>query len=177
MVYCLLADGFEETEAIATVDVLHRAKLDVQLVSIDKDVVKSSRGIEVITDKYIEYISHDYEAIVIPGGMPGTTNLAKCQFVRDLILEANEKKKLIGAICAAPSILGMLGILEGKKATCYPGFEDKLNGAIYLDEKVVTDGNIITAKGAGVSLDFGFAIVESLLDKETAEQIKNSMQC
>lgn len=179
MIYCFLANGFEETEALATVDVLRRAKLEVKLVSIDKEIVTSSRKVSVISDMLIDDICDysDIDAIILPGGMPGTTNLEACEKLKEIVLYCNDNNKVVSAICAAPMILGHLGLLSGKEATCYPGFEKDLQGAILRTEnKAVCDGNIITGKGAGASFEFGFAIVSKLLSQEVADEVRSSMQ-
>ncbi|MHC1748867.1 MAG: DJ-1 family glyoxalase III [Cellulosilyticaceae bacterium] len=170
------AEGYEEVEAIATVDVLRRAKIEVIMVGIDGKIIESSRGIKINMDMEIEQVTYeDVDLLVIPGGMPGVSNLEKNEKVKKSLENFNEEGKLIGAICAAPSLLGKLGILKGKKATCYPGFEMYLKDAEYCDEKVVVDANIITAKGAGVSLDFAYSIVEIMKGKELAKELRKAM--
>lgn len=178
MIYMFLADGFEEIEAIATLDVLRRANISVETVSIDKKEVKGAHNIKIITDKDINEISkQDIDGIILPGGMPGTLNLENSAKVQELITYAYKNGKLIGAICAAPSILGHMGLLQDKKATCFPGFEKDLFGAEVTSESVVREENIITAKGAGVAIDFGAEIVSYIKDSITADNLKEAMQC
>lgn len=179
MIYVFLASGFEEIEAIATIDILRRAELSVTTVGIGGKNIKGSHGIIVSADEADSSVllSDTLEAVVLPGGMPGTLNLEKSSTVSEFIDFAMDNNKLVAAICAAPSILGHKGLLTGKNATCFHGYEDQLIGAIISDKSVVIDGNIITAKAAGVTIDFALAIVKVLKNKETAEKIRMSMQC
>lgn len=161
MIYILLADGFEEVEALACCDILRRAELKTVLATIGEEYVTGSHRITVKADMKAEDIDLEtVSGIVLPGGMPGTLNLQKNETVNKLIDFCRKNDKLIGAICAAPMILGDLGLLNGKKATCFPGFEENLTGAEIIDDFVVTDGNIITGKGAGASIMFGAAIAD-----------------
>lgn len=177
MIYVFLADGFEETEALAPVDMMRRAKLDVQTVGVTDKIVTSSHKVSVVSDITIDEITKEnLQAVVLPGGMPGTLNLKENQKVLNIVKYAYENNLIIGAICAAPSILGYLGILNGKKATCFPGFEDELKGAEVKTDGVVKDNNIITAKGAGISVDFGLELVKALKDEETSKSIKSAIQ-
>ncbi|MEG1244747.1 MAG: DJ-1/PfpI family protein, partial [Oscillospiraceae bacterium] len=156
-----IAQGFEETEAIATADVLLRAGLKLKTVGIGKVIITGSHGLKIecdVCDTDIS-ISDDIDAIVLPGGMPGTNNLQNSQIVMKFLDFAAKNNILICAICAAPKILGSAGLLKGKKAVCYPGFEGELEGAILQNTAVCTDENIITAKCAGVAIDFGLEIV------------------
>ena len=156
MVYVFLADGFEIIEALAPVDMLRRAKIDVKTVGVSSEIVTSSCGVGVKCDMTIdEFDFYDVEAVVLPGGMPGTLNLENSSAVQKVIDNANNTNAFICAICAAPSILGHKGLLSGKKAVCFPGFENSLEGCESCCEYVVTDGKFITAKGAGVCIDFG----------------------
>ena len=178
MFYMFLADGFEETEALATLDVLRRAEIEVKTVGVTGGTVTGSHNVSVVADIDINDICiNGISAVVLPGGMPGTTNLMNNQTVLDCVVAAYNDNKPVCAICAAPSILGELGILNGKNATCFPGFEDKLIGANVLSCGVVADGNIVTAKGAGVSLEFGFKITEIVKGKEIANNLREIMQC
>ncbi len=177
MVYVFLADGFEIIEALAPVDMLTRAGITVKTVGVTGELVKASCGVVVAADMTIaEFDFYDVEAIVLPGGMPGTLNLAGNTAVQQAIDNANNIGVPICAICAAPSILGNKGLLDGKEATCFPGFENTLQGATYSEDYVVTDGNIITARGAGVCIEFGLEIVKKLKGDEVAEQIRQSIQ-
>ncbi len=178
MVYCFLADGFEELEAIAPIDMLLRSGVDVKTVGIGADTVKGSHGISVVCDLNEKdvVLSDELEGIILPGGMPGTLNLEESETVQKAIDFAAEKNLLICAICAAPSVLGHKGILKGKKATAFPGFENDLEGAVETDSFVVRDGQIITARGAGVALEFGLEIVAALKDKDTADNLSKTIQ-
>lgn len=175
--FVFLADGFEEIEAITPIDILRRAGIEVITVSISStNEVSGKHNITVITDcLFTEADFTDNDLLLLPGGMPGTKNLEVHNGLKKLLLKQAEKGKKIAAICAAPSILGKIGLLEGEKATCYPGFEDQLLGAILSEEKVVESGNIITAKGAGVAIEFALKIVEVLKGKGIAEKIAASI--
>ena len=164
MVYLFLADGFEEIEALATVDILRRSEIEVKTVSItDSLEVTGTHGIKVIADIKTDDVNEfDLEAIVLPGGLPGADNLENCKFVTDLVTKAASDGKIIAAICAAPKILGVLGLLAGVKATCYPGFEGKLFSAKITHKRLVHDKNFITAKGAGVTHEFALKIAHAL---------------
>ena len=178
MVYVFLADGFEIIEAMAPIDMLRRAKVGVTTVGVDKELITSSCGITVKADITAdEFKFADVEAIIIPGGMPGVINLEKSGIVQAAIDEAVECRALICAICAGPSILGHKGLLRGKNAICYPGFEEALEGAIISADHVVTDGKYITAKGAGVAVEFGLEIVKELVGEAEAEAVRSAIQC
>ncbi len=177
MVYVFLADGFEIIEALAPVDVLRRAKVDTKTVGVTGKTIKSSCGVTVTADITIdEFDFYDVEAVVLPGGMPGTINLENNEKVQSAIDNAASVNVPVCAICAAPSILGHKGLLEGKEAICFPGFEDALSGAKISENYVVSDGNFITAKGAGVCIDFGLEIVKKLRSEELADEIKRTIQ-
>lgn len=178
MVYCFLADGFEEVEAIAPVDMLRRAGIEVKTVGVTGDIISSSHNIRVVPDIALADVVLDekLEAVILPGGLPGATNLEESAEVHKAIDFACENGKYICAICAAPQILGHKGLLEGKEAIAYPGFEAGLKGAKISDEYVVLDGNIITAKGAGVATEFGLKIVSVLAGEDTAEKIGKAIQ-
>jgi 4-methyl-5(b-hydroxyethyl)-thiazole monophosphate biosynthesis len=173
-----LADGFEEIEAIAPIDILRRGGCDVLTVSVmGRKEVTSSRGVTVVADTLFSANSyHDAEMLVLPGGMPGTKNLKEHSGLREMLLKAYDSGKWLAAICAAPTILGSLGLLKGKKATCFPGMENELTGAIVTQNFVEQDGKIITAKGAGVATDFGFALLKCIKDEKTAQEVKAKMQ-
>ena len=181
MVYVFLANGFEETEAICPIDIMLRAGIEVELVSVSEELtVKGTHGIMLNADKKITEISvlhDDLELIMLPGGMPGTTNLFDCRPLRDMLVLAANKELPIAAICAAPMILGKLGLLADKNAVCYPGFEGELIGAkIPKRAKVAVSDNIITAAGMGVAIEFGLAIVEKLRSKEAAVKIAKAIR-
>jgi 4-methyl-5(b-hydroxyethyl)-thiazole monophosphate biosynthesis len=178
VVIILLAEGFEEIEALATVDILRRCAIDVKMASTEKNIdVVGSHNISVKADLLLdEVLSEDVEAVILPGGMPGTNNLQASSSVNKLFMDAYEKGKLVAAICAAPKVFGAAGILKGRKATCFPGFEDELLGAELAKGKVAVDGNVITSKGAGTAHDFAFEIAKWLGKKEEAEKVRASMQ-
>ena len=179
MVYCFLADGFEETEAIAPVDMLRRAGVTVKTVGIGKSVITGSHGLSVIcdlTDSEVR-LTDELDGVILPGGMPGTLNLDASQAVHSAVDFAVSHQKLVCAICAAPSILGRKGLLSGKKAIAFPGFEKELEGAIISKDPVVKDGVFITAKGAGVAFDFGLEIVAALVSRAKSDKIRSSIQC
>ncbi|MBE6758309.1 MAG: DJ-1/PfpI family protein [Ruminococcaceae bacterium] len=178
MVYVFLADGFEEVEALAPVDILRRAGLSVQTVGIGARTVTGAHGIAVTADVADTAVTlDDMEAVILPGGMPGTKNLEASQTVMTALEKALQKNVWIAAICAAPSILGHKGILRGKRATCYPGFETELYGAEITAEAVVRDGRVLTACGAGAALEFGFQLVRVLCSDEKAAALKEAMRC
>lgn len=179
MVYCFLADGFEELEAIAPIDILRRAGIEVVTVGVTGETVTGRHGIKVIPDCGIDSLLLDdsLEAVILPGGLPGAVNLENNSKVQQAIDFSVQKEKLVCAICAAPQILGHKGILKGRQAIAYPGFESELTGAVISEKFVVCDGNFITAKGAGVAVDFGLEIVATLKDRQTADSIKASIQC
>ncbi len=179
MIYCFLAEGFEEVEALAAVDMIRRAGLNLRTVGVGNLMINGAHGIKVECDctKDDIILDSNLSAVILPGGMPGTINLERDETVQKAIDFAVENEKLICAICAAPSILGHKGILRGKEAIAYPGFEKDLEGAVISKKHVVRDGNIITAKGAGVAVDFGLEIVAYLSGEEKAEEIRKAIQC
>ena len=179
MVYCFLAEGFEELEAIAPIDLIKRAGVEVKTVGVGCDTVTGSHGITFKTDLTDSDIllEDKLSGIILPGGMPGTINLENNENVQKAIDYCSENGKLICAICAAPSILGHKNLLSGKEAISYPGFEKDLYGANISEKAVVKSGNIITAKGAGVAVDFGLEIIAYLKDKEISDKIKEQIQC
>ena len=178
MIYVFLADGFEELEALAPVDILRRGGLNVKTVGVGGKTAVGAHNIPVVCDITAEEaVTDGREGIILPGGMPGTLNLEKSECVCRFIDFAAEKGLHIGAICAAPSILGHKGLLKGKKATCFPGFEKDLEGAEFSDVPVVTDGKITTAYGAGAAFDFGFRLLSELTgDKAGSDALKKSMK-
>lgn len=177
MIYIFLAEGFEECEALAPVDILRRAGLDIQTVGVGGKTVTGSHGISVVCDTTTDdTVTQGLEAVILPGGMPGTLNLENDPAVQSLTEYAFQNGLIIGAICAAPLILGHKGILKGKKATCFTGFEKELSGAEVLDQPVVRDGNIITAYGAGAAFDFGFTLLSALKGENAAENMKTQMR-
>jgi len=172
----ILADGFEEVEAIAIIDVLRRAEIHTVIAGLHAGPITSARKVKVVPDTVIDTVrSDDFDMIVLPGGQPGSDNLNADQRVQDLVREFANKGKLTGAICAAPIVLASAGVLRGKHATAYPSYKDRLGGALYSEDPVVTDGNVLTSRGAGTALGFGLAIVERLINKEKAQKIKEAM--
>ena len=176
MVYIFLADGFEEIEAIVPRDILKRGGVKVLTVGVTGNLVTSAYGLNIKTDVTIESVDiDDIEGIVLPGGMPGTLNLKNNQKLLEIVKYSFEKRLLIGAICAAPSILGNMNILKNKSACCYPGFEKELIGANILNESVTIDQNIITSRGPGTAIHFGFALLSYLKGEDTLKNVKNEM--
>jgi len=177
MIYVFLAKGFEECEALAPVDILRRAGLKIKTVGVGSKVITGAHNISVECDILdSEAKTDNLEAVILPGGMPGTLNLEKSEIVQSFIDFAANNNLCLGAICAAPSILGHKGLLKGKKATCFTGFEKDLVGANVVNERAVKDGNIVTAYGAGAAFDFGFLLLEALIDKSAAETMKEQMR-
>ena len=206
MIAVLLADGFEEIEAITTIDFLRRCGLEVKVIAIDgknvyrqdtsvssslqnmfpptnlNNVVKGAHGIFVLCDlvrKGLESVPWEqFDCVILPGGMPGTKNLEASEIVQKALKSAYQNNKLIAAICAAPSILAHLHMLKGKNATCFPGFEDELiaGGATHKSDFVVEYGNIITAKGAGCTIDFAQAIAARFVGQDKAREVRESLQ-
>lgn len=176
-VFVFLAEGFEEIEALTPVDVLRRAGMNVTLVSVSGNInVKSSHEITVVADSLFENTDFsDADMLVLPGGMPGSRHLDEHKDLHKLIIMMNNSGKFISAICAAPMVLGHLGLLEGKRATCFPGMESELNGAIYTNTDVEVSDNIITSKGAGTALPFSLILLEKLTSKEIAENMANRL--
>lgn len=172
-----LASGFEEIEAISIIDVLRRADIEVIVVSITGELeVEGAHQIKVIAGQLYENIDYqNVDMIILPGGMPGSQNLNEHKGLKLQILDFHENNKLIGAICAAPMVLGHLGILKDTDATCYPGFEGHLHGATVTGKPVVVYNNIITGKGAGVAIQFALKIVEMLIDKKTAGNLAGKL--
>ena len=177
MIYVFLAPGFEEAEALVTVDILRRAGDNVVTVGVMDNLIKGSHGIQVVTDVTIHDIQGTHpDGIVLPGGMPGTLHLEHCQWLTEMIREAYRTGKLIAAICAAPSILGHMGLLANRKATCFPGFEKELLGAEVVPQQVCRDGQIITANGPGAAMAFGLEIVRAMHGDAAANKIGDAMQ-
>ena len=176
-IFVFLAEGFEEIEALTPVDVLRRAGLSVQTVSImDEQAVAGAHGVPVLADKmFAEINPEDAEMILLPGGLPGATNLDAHEGLSRMILEFADAEKPLAAICAAPLVLGNRGLLQGKKATCYPGFETYLQGAEYTAALVEQDGNVITGKGPGAAMEFAFAIVEKYCGIDKVNELKQGM--
>jgi len=169
-----LAEGFEEIEALTVVDVLRRAGINVDTVGVMGSMVTGSHGVRVMTDKKILEINADeYDGIVLPGGNPGYLNLGRSSKIIEILKKFDAEGKLIAAICAAPSVLAKAGVLEGKKATIYPGMEKEL--PYPRGERVVIDGKIITSQAPGTAMEFALAIVEFLAGKDRAFQMKRQL--
>lgn len=168
-----LADGFEEIEALTIIDILRRAELEVLSVSINNNkLVKGAHGIKVEADALFDDINYNtIDMIILPGGMPGTLNLEAHEELKKKVIEFDIDEKWIGAICAAPSILGKMAMLEDREATCYPGFEKYMLGTKLSKESVVVDRNIITSRGPATAIDFSLKLVELLISKEKADEL------
>ncbi len=178
MLYMYFAQGFEETEAIASLDVIRRAGIDIFTVGVGSKKITGAHNITVECDLDTEEATFTgLEGIILPGGMPGTLNLERSERVCDALDFCFTNSKLIAAICAAPSIPGKLGMLEGKKAVCYPGFEEYLKGAEVPGDYVVTDGNFITARGMGSAVEFGLSIAAFFKGAEFADKLRNTLEC
>lgn len=176
MIYMFLAEGFEEVEALAPLDIIRRAGLEIKTVGVGAKTVVGSHGIPVTADMMAEEFSDNApEMVILPGGMPGTKNLDASETVHGAIKDAVKNGAYLCAICAAPMILGKLGLLVGKKATCFPGFEGYLAGAIVTGQKVAVDEKVITAKGMGAATEFGLAIVSALKDEKTADDLAKAI--
>lgn len=177
MVYILLAPGFEETEALVPVDMLRRANIETATVSITGEPVPGSHGVTVLADVTLDDVDLSRaDMIVLPGGGPGYKNLGKEPRVEQLVRKAAEKGLWLAAICAAPTLLGRWGLLEGKNAVCYPGMEEGLTGAQpQMDQGVVVAGKVITGRAAGSAFDFGLTLVETLAGKEESDKVRHGI--
>ncbi len=172
------ADGFEEIEAITVVDILRRAEIDAKMISINDDYsVKGAHGIAVTSDMKADEVESfsDYDAVIIPGGLPGATNLRDSKKVIETVKTAYESDKLVSAICAGPIVLKKADVIDGKNVTCYPGFEDELTGANATGKGVERDENVITGKGPAYAMDFAIEIVDYLLGSEKAKEVKDGL--
>lgn len=177
MIYVFLANGFEEIEALAPVDILRRAELDVKTVGVGGKVITGSHGISVTADiEEKDVTTDDMEMMILPGGMPGTLNLEKSPIVTACAKYCAANNIYVAAICAAPSILGHLGLLEGKEAICFPGFEGELKGAHISEKHVCVDGHVVTAKGMGVATQFGLTLAGLMAGEDVANKIHASIQ-
>lgn len=175
-VVVLLADGFEEVEAMAVVDVLRRGEVDVVIAGLHSGPVSSARKVRVVPDSVIDSITvGDFDMIVLPGGQPGADNLNADPRVRDLVRQFYANGKLTAAICAAPYVLANAGVLDGRHATAFPAYRDRLGTAVYEEKAVVEDGNVLTSRGPGTALAFGLAIVAKLKGQEKARKVQDAM--
>jgi len=182
MVYVFLTNGFEETEAVCPIDLMRRAGIEVITVSMEETKeVKGTMGITFIADTTWDKLdferdaANDLELVFLPGGQPGSSHLSANKFVLDYVKRTYDAGIFVSAICAAPMVLGKLGILEGREAICYPGFESRLTGAKISDKNCVRDGNVITANGIGSVEKFGLALVEALRGKEASEEVRKAV--
>ncbi len=177
MVYVFFADGFEEVEALTTVDLIRRAGVELKMVSImERKTVYGAHGINIETDLLFEDIDEEAEMMILPGGMPGTTNLKAHQGLARLLKKQYEEKKWLAAICAAPSVFAELGFLMEKNATSYPGWlKSGENCGSYLEEEVVVDGKIVTSRGVGTAIAFSLALIKILVDEEMSDRIAASI--
>lgn len=171
--FVFLATGFEEIEATGTVDILRRGGIETKVISItDQYKITGAHGMEYTVDSLLTDTDFsEADALVLPGGMPGSSNLNACDPLKELLVEQYRQQKIVAAICAAPLVLGGLGLLKGRKATCYPGFEPTLIGATVTGEAVEKDGHVITGKGPGLVFDFGLSIVAALKSNSVAEEV------
>lgn len=171
------APGFEEVEALTVVDLLRRAGVEVTMVGAGGEtMVEGSHKIAVRMDRAFSEVDYgEVELLILPGGQPGTNNLKAAKAVTDLVLDFDKKGKMLAAICAAPTVFGGLGILKGRKATCYPGCEDGLTGAEVLTDRVVVDGHITTSRGVGTAISFALSLIGQLLGEEKAKKISESI--
>ncbi|MDE6808228.1 MAG: DJ-1/PfpI family protein [Prevotella sp.] len=178
-VYVFLANGFEDIEALIPVDVLRRGGVEVVTVSVveGSQIVETSHRVQVMADAMFgDCDFSDADLLVLPGGMPGASNLNNHEGVRQALLKQNAAGKRVAAICAAPLVLGGLGILRGKQATCYPGFEQTLEGATYTGELCTTDGNVTTGEGPAAAFPFAYELLKQLKDADTAHQVATGMR-
>lgn len=177
-VLMLLAEGFEETEAITVIDLLRRAGIETVTLGVTGDgcVITGSHGIPVTADKPLAEIAGTRShALVLPGGQPGTTHLKQDSRVRDLLIEFDREKKWVAAICAAPSVLAAAGLLNGRRATCYPGVEPEMTDATIIQAPVVRDGHCITSRGVGTAIAFGLEIIGCLKDDEAVQNVRHAI--
>jgi 4-methyl-5(b-hydroxyethyl)-thiazole monophosphate biosynthesis len=174
-VLLILAGGHEEVEAITQVDLLRRVNIGVTVAGLDGTEITGAHDIAVKADVLLDDVSGDFDGVILPGGMPGTTCLAESETVLTIVRNIHEKGFLCAAICAAPLVLDRAGILEGKKYTCYPGVEEKISSGTFIDSPVVQDGNVITGRGIGTAIPFALKIVESLSGREEAESLASKI--
>ena len=178
MIYTFLATGFEDIEALAPVDIMRRAGLQVQTVSITgQPVVVSAHGVGIVADRLLADVDFsDAELLFLPGGLPGATNLDACEPLREALRRHYfDCGRHVAAICAAPLVLGHLGILEGKRATCYPGFEKELTGAQYTAARIEEDDRVLTGNGPGAAFKLGYAVVARMAGTDVAQQLRQGM--
>ena len=172
----VIAEGFEEIEAVSVIDILRRGGIRLTVAGLTSTQVKGAHGLAITTDTLLESVKSDeFDALIIPGGEPGTTNLEKNDLVADLLKNQAESGRTVAAICAAPRILNGLGLLSGKRGTSYPSNADRMTDCTYVEDRVVVDSNIITSRGPGTAMEFGYAILESLKSKDISDRLKQAM--
>lgn len=173
----VLAQGFEDIEGVTAIDVLRRAQVEVVVKGLGSQKIKGSRGTVILTDMLFEPGDENFDALVLPGGMPGASNLAASQELKSYILRFHAQNKIIAAICASPAIvLAPVGILKNKSATCFPGMQSHFsNDVMFRDERVVVDANVITSQGPGTAIDFALTVVEKLCGKEAAQKVREAL--
>jgi len=172
----VLANGFEEIEASAIIDILRRGNIDVTLAGLDASDITGAHQLSVTTETTLsQALENTFDAIVLPGGEPGTTNLENSELLKKALYDFTASEKLVAAICAAPRILDALGLLDGKNATSYPGTRDQMTRCNYVEDAVVVDGNVITSRGPGTAMTFAYAVVEQLQSSEESKQLQEAM--
>ncbi|GBC88082.1 Isonitrile hydratase [bacterium HR13] len=172
----ILADGFEEVEAVAPIDVLRRAGVEVLIVGLSREPVASARGIKILPELSIDEVNpEEIDMVILPGGAEGVENLKRDKRVEALVKALRDKDKYISAICAAPTALASFGVLEGKKATVYPSLKEEIKPAVFVDDKVVEDGRVITSQGPGTALLFALKLAEKLAGKDKAREVAQRM--
>ncbi|MBL8027589.1 MAG: DJ-1/PfpI family protein [Fibrobacteres bacterium] len=172
------AEGFEESEAIIAVDLMRRAEAEVIMAGCSALEVKSARNVKVLCDTLLSDVNAEkLTGVVLPGGIPGTTNLMKDTILRNIIIDLDRQNLLVGAVCAAPTVLYAAGILAGRKVTSHPSVAKEFSGCLYSEDRVVCDGNVITSRGVGTSVEFALALVENLTDKDRATAIAKAIVC
>jgi protein deglycase len=168
----ILADGFEEVEAVTVIDLLRRAEIRVTVLGLEGVEVRGAHDVWIRADQLFNGFSEPFDALILPGGGPGTKKLAASKDLVELVRQSHERGLLCAAICAAPTILAKAGILDDKKAVCYPGCEDKMGDAVVLEDAVVVDGNIITSRSAGTAIPFALEIIYALMGEEAEENVR-----
>jgi len=171
----VLADGFEEVEAVTVIDLLRRAEVKVTILGLDGVEVRGAHDMWVRADQMFRGFSEPFDALVLPGGGPGTKRLAEAVEVLELVSQSYEQGLICAAICAAPTVFAKAGILGGKKAVCYPGCEDKMDDAVISEDAVVVDGNIITSRAAGTAIPFALELIYALMGEEVEENVRSSI--
>ncbi len=172
-----VADGSEEMEMITIVDILRRADFDVTIASLTGEMIVASRGTKIVPDCSMEDAqARDFDLVVLPGGMPGADHLGKDTRVQEILKKTADDGHLVGAICAAPRVLAQAGLLDGKRATCYPGFLDGISASVAsMGQAIERDGNVITSRAAGTAVDFALALVEALADNQKRDEVEKGL--